>query len=167
YIANCETDLGDVDAALASIHAQLKEAPQSYRALRGYLLWQQGTAFSRAGRIYEALDSYQTSLAVFDEMQEETNIDYMRTGVITISMMLGRYGAAWRQRVRAFRDISRNGNPRTLQAALETTARAEATAGQWEVASAFYGLSLERELQPENPALLASASTWRVLMTHR
>ncbi len=167
YIANCRTDLGDVDAALASINDQLEAAPPSYQALRGYLLWQQGTAFARAGRLYEALDSYQTSLAVFDRMQEETNIDYMRTGVITISMMLGRYGEAWRERIRAFRDISRNGNPRTLQAALETTARAEATAGQWEVASAFYGLSLERELKPENPALLASASTWRILMTHR
>lgn len=165
YIANCQTDLGKVDAALASIHAQLAEAPPGYRALRGYLLWQQGTAFGKTDRLYEVLDSYQASLSISEEMQE--NVDYMASGVATAMAMVGRYGESWRRRVRAFAEISRNGDSRALQAALETTARAEATARQWEIAGAFYGLSLEPELKPENPALLASASIWRALMSYR
>jgi CHAT domain-containing protein len=167
FVANCRTDLGETGVALASIDAQLATAPSDYRALRGQLLWQKGTASSRSGLVYEALESYRESLALFENMKEEINASYMRAGVIAMYSTLGRDGEAWRERVRAFGDVSRIGHPRVLQTALETTARAEATAGRWDTASAFFGLSLEPDLQPPNPVVRADASVWRSLMTHR
>lgn len=167
YLAGCLASLGETDAALESIARLLADVPAPYVALRAQLLWDRGLATSRAGQIFESIDSYERAFKIFDRQGEKLNAEAMRAALCVLYSMTGRDDESWRLRRESFREVSRLGDPRGLQMALIGAAGAEAINGHWDLALPFYSLSIERALEPPNPVQVAEAAVWRALGANR
>ena len=167
YLAGCLSDLGENDAAAQIVDRHLADVPRQYVALRAQLLWQKGIIQSRTGHVFESMDVFSEALEIFDAQGELSNAAQIRASLDVLHGSMGRDAEAWRIRLQLFDDVSRLGNPRVLQTALVGAAGAEAAHGRWDLAMAFYGVSIERNLAPGNPVHAADAAIWRALAAHQ
>lgn len=167
YLAACVSELGENEAALRMTDDHLADIPPGYAALRAQLLWQKGTFESRAGDVFASKIAFTRALEIFDRQAELSNATQVRASLDVLHGAVGREAEGWRIRQELFRDASRLGNPLVLQTALMGAAGAEAARERWDLALAFYSVSIERELAPPNPVHVADAATWRALAAHR
>ena len=167
YLTNCLSDLGENQAALQMIDDHLNDAPPQYRGLRAQLLWQKGNVLSRSGNVFESMVAFTRALEIFDGQAELSYAAQVRASLDVLHSTVGRDAEGWRIRLALFRDASRLGNPLVMQTALMGAAGAEAANGRWDLAMAFYSVSIERELAPPNPVHVADAAIWRALAADR
>lgn len=150
YHADVLIQGGKTDAALVKLRALQAATPQTHLAYRAQILWALAEAHVRRGILHDALRAQQESLAIFRNLREEKSTCAMLIRAAATLAVLGRRNEAWRLRVEAFGRLSRLGDARELQGALEVAARTEALDERWETALPLLAAATD-------PSLLASA----------
>jgi CHAT domain-containing protein len=165
YRAMAHDDSGRTAAAVEMLDKLLRAVGSGHHALRAQILWAQGTTHTRRGLLHAALATQKESLTLFERLGEEKNSCAMLTNVAATLAVLGRRAEAWQLRVTTFARLSRLGDERELQSALEAAARTEAAEDRWETALPLLAESNATVLP--NPIVHASTVLWHALAEQR
>ena len=166
YHATALYDVGETDRAEKMLRKVLGAIAPKHYALRGQVLWALANVFVRQGLLHQALSNQREALEIFRRAGEEENRAAMTRLTATTLSALGRRAEGWRLRIRAFEEISRTGNAREMQTALDTAARLEALDERWDTALPLLALAAESRLQ-QNPRVYASTLLWHALASQR
>ncbi len=166
YVAQALYDAGRTNDAETMIRVLLANAPPSHPAFRAQLLWTLGTILTRRGLLHPALAAQQEAMEIFARLGEESNLCAMSTAVSALLAVMGRRTDAWQLRVANFDRVSRAGDARELQNALDAAARTEMADERWEVALPFAKESVDERLR-QNPRVYASSLIWYILAEQR
>ncbi|HEX7186056.1 MAG TPA: CHAT domain-containing protein, partial [Thermoanaerobaculia bacterium] len=143
----------------SQLRRQLDE--ERHPVLAGRTVWLLGTLTNNHGRPEEALRHYQAAFALLDSSVGPQLASFVHVLLAEAYTALGEVERAWEERVAAFADLSRAGEPRRLHAALNEAASALLYQGY-----AGPALSVADELQVVaqvrgTPTALAEASLKR------
>lgn len=166
YRAMACDDSGRTAEAMVMLDELLLAVGAGHHALRAQVLWAQATAHTRQGLLHAALAKQKESLAIFAQLGEEKNTCAMMTNVAATLAAVGRRTEAWHLRLSTFARLSRLGDQRELQNALEVAARTEAAEERWEVALPLLAEAAHAAIQP-NPIVHASIVLWHALAEQR
>jgi len=162
YHAMALDDSGHTAEAVVMFDALLPAMPPDHSALRAQILWALGSTRTRRGLLHDALAAQKESLAIFRRLGEEKNTCAMLTNIAATLAALGRRAEAWQLRMETFPRLSRLGDGRELQIALDAAARTEALEERWDVALPLLAEAANAAIQP-NPIVYASTVLWRAL----
>jgi CHAT domain-containing protein len=155
-------DSGHTDEAAVMFDTLLSAIPSDHSALRAQVFWALGSTRTRRGLLHDALAAQRESLAIFRRLGEEKNSCAILTNIAATLAALGRRAEAWQLRVETFPRLSRLGDGRELQTALDAAARTEALEERWDVALPLLTEAANAAIQP-NPIVYASTVLWRAL----
>lgn len=143
YRANVAFDQHDLESCLATQSELLRSAPRAYRALNAQAFLQRATVLGHLGHYFEALSDGKESIRLFEALGETDNLARMHSNIAALESRLGNAPEAWRQRRKAFREISKSQNDRVLEAVLNAAARSELRDERWQTARAMFELQLD------------------------
>lgn len=166
YAASALFDAGRTTEADSACKALLVESKVAHVAVRGQVLWTLANVQLRQGLLHQALSSQQESLALFRRTGEEVNTSAMERQAAGTLAVLGRRAEAWRLRIVNFGRISRLGDKRELQSALDIAARTEAFEERWDTAMPLLTLAADARLR-QNPRVYASTLVWHALASQQ
>jgi len=166
YTATALYDSGRTMEAEAKCRSLLATSHDTTATLKGLLLWTLANIQVRQGLLHDALSSQREALALFRYHREEVNSSAMERQAAGTLALLGRRTECWRLRIVNFNRISRLGDSRELQSALDTAARTEALDDQWDTATPFLALAADARLR-QNPRVYASSLVWYALASQK
>lgn len=166
YRAMAAYDLGRTDEAMSELTELLRNNRPGHRLLRAQLLWAIGNVHERRGHLHEALAAHHESLSIFEGLGEERNVCAMLTSVAGLLATLGRRSEAWELRRSAFARISKLGDVREMQKALDLAARTEAQAERWNIALPLLAGAADAH-RDHNPIVYTSTRIWLALAKQR
>jgi CHAT domain-containing protein len=162
YVSSAQFDAGQTLDAEKSCRRLLSASVPGHRVLRAQILWTFGNIQTRQGMLHQALSSQRQALAEFQRAGEALNTSAMERQVAGTLAVLGHRTEAWRLRIANFAQISRLGDDRELQSALDIAARTEAFDERWDTALPLLALAADTRLQI-NPRVYASTLVWYAL----